>query len=69
MKQGERDEFGRLNVPHDDLVANARGAMVAACVSVESVMRLLGCNRCEAEHFQECAHADLSRLRLLGRGR
>jgi hypothetical protein len=65
MKRGERDDFGRLNVSDDELMACAMGAMITASLSEEAIMRALGCDRIEAEHFIECAHADLARIRCI----
>jgi hypothetical protein len=67
MKHGERDDFGRLNVTDDELMACARGAMITASMSEEAIMRALGCDRFEAEHLIECAHADLARIRCIAR--
>ena len=63
MRHGERDEFGRLNVTDEELVAHARGAMIAAALSIESIMVLLGCEWHEALAFKEGAWADVSRIR------
>ena len=60
MKHGERDDFGRLNVTDDELMACAMGAMITASLSEDAIMRALGCDQWEAAHLIECAHADLA---------
>jgi len=64
--KGERDDFGRLDVSDEELAAHHRGALIAASLSVQAIERLLGCDRFEAQAFQEGAVIDLRRITAWG---
>jgi hypothetical protein len=65
LARGERDQFGRLNVTDEELFANARGAFIAASLSTEAIMVLLGCDASEANSFKEGACADMWRIKMM----